>query len=481
MALALMVMLGLPSAGVLAAKGDLQDVEAAAAKVQRPLTVPLGKAELVDLAGDVADVLIADPDIIDVQAVQSNRLYVVGLNVGDTNIIALDANGDVVKRLDVHVAYDLKAIQGLVNELFPDESVKVGAIHDQILLTGKVSTPEVAGKVTNIVGHYVADLTESSDPIDRQIGNLLEIRGEQQVMLQVKIVEASRSVLKEFGLETYLNDPNEAAVATIFGGTPASSTTSGGTNNVRFATGGGISLSQDAAGIAGALFDTGLSGIGLLGLELNALEEENLVNILAEPNLTTVSGEEASFLAGGEFPVPVGRDNVGNLVIEYREFGVSLNFRPVVMSGNRINMKLKTEVSSLDFDNAVAAGDIRVPGLDVRRADTTVEMPSGGSLMIAGLLKSDSIKGMTGLPGISKTPILGDLVSSQRFQRDESELIVLVTPYMVAPYAEKTRAEQLPKQKSNRLSEAFAANIRRVYEVDEELLSHDAPFGYILD
>jgi pilus assembly protein CpaC len=138
-------------------------------------------------------------------------------------------------------------------------------------------------------------------------------------------------------------------------------------------------------------------------------------------------------------------------------------------------------VSSLDFDNEVSAGDIRVPGLDVRRADTTVEMPSGGSLMIAGLLKSDSIKGMTGLPGISKTPILGDLVSSQRFQRDESELIVIVTPYMVEPYAERTRAEQLPKQKSNELAQSFAANIRRIYDVDEELFAQDGQFGYILD
>lgn len=477
MAVAFMIAFSGPSANVWAAKGDLETLMV---KANKPLSVPLGKAELIDLSGDVADVLIADPEIIDVQAVQSNRLYVVGLNVGDTNIIALDANGDVVKRLDVHVAYDLAAIQSLVDELFPDEAVKVGAIHDQILLTGKVSTPEVAGKVTNIVGHYVADLTESSDPIDRQIGNLLEIRGEQQVMLQVKIVEASRSVLKEFGLETYLNDPTETAATTIFGATPVGSNTSRG-DNVSFATGAGIALSQEAAGIAGTVFETGLRGVGLMALELNALEEENLVNILAEPNLTTVSGEEASFLAGGEFPVPVGRDNVGNLVIEFREFGVSLNFRPVVMSDKRINMKLKTEVSSLDFDNAVSAGDIRVPGLDIRRADTTVEMPSGGSLMIAGLLQSDSVKGMTGLPGIRKTPVLGDLVSSESFQREETELIVIVTPYMVEPYAEKTRAQHVPRQKSNKLAQAFAANIRRVFDVEDDLFAYDDGFGYILD
>ncbi len=477
LALAVLLVASGPAMNAMAAKGDLQS--AASLTKHVPINVPLGKAELIDLPADVADVLVADPEVVDVQAVQSNRLYVVGLSVGDTNLIALDANGDVVRRMDIHVSYDLDAIQALVNELFPDETVKVGSIHDQILLTGTVSNPEVAGKVTNIVGHYVSDLQDNDDPIDEQIANLLEVRGEQQVMLQVRILEATRSVLREFGLETYLNNPNPAG-ANVFGASPGSSRTSRGDYG-DFATGAGIALSQEAAGIGGVVFDTGLRGIGLLGAELNALEEENLVNILAEPNLTTVSGEEASFLAGGEFPVPVGRDQVGNLVLEFREFGVSLNFRPTVLSDQRINMKLNTEVSSLDFENAVTAGDIRVPGLDVRRADTTVEMPSGGSLMIAGLLQSDSIKGMAGLPGIRNTPVLGDLVSSESFQREETELIVIVTPYLVKPYAEQDRAAPVPRHKSNKLENAFAANIRRNFNVDESIFEGKQGFGYILD
>ena len=467
------------AAHVMAAKADV-DIQEQIETDQGPLVVPLGKAELVDLEGEIADVLVANPSIIDVQAVQSNRIYVVGVSVGDTNIIALDANGDVIKRLDVHVAYDLKAIQALIEDLFPDERAKVSAIHDQILLTGLVSTPEMAAKIVNLVSHYVGDLMDETGTMDELVSNLLEVRGEQQVMLQVKILEATRSVLKEYGLETYLNDPNEAATATIFGGSPLNSATSRG-DSLNFATGGGIALSQEAAALGGALFETGIRGIGLMALELNALEEENLINILAEPNLTTISGEEASFLAGGEFPVPVGRDNVGNLVIEFREFGVSLNFRPIVLSDKRINMRLNTEVSSLDFENDVSAGDIIVPGLDIRRAETTVEMPSGGSLMIAGLLQSDAIKGMAGLPGIRKTPILGDLVSSDSFQREETELVVMVTPYLVEPYAEKQRAKKAPKQKSNKLAQAFATNIRRAFEVEDDLFAMDKRFGYILD
>jgi len=149
------------------------------------------------------------------------------------------------------------------------------------------------------------------------------------------------------------------------------------------------------------LVDSGLDGIGQIGIALNALEERNLVNILAEPNLTAVSGEQAGFLAGGEFPVPAGRDQVGNVIIDFREFGVSLNFKPVVLSGERISLQMNTEVSSLDFESAVTLANLQVPGLDIRRAETTVEIPSGGSLMIAGILRSDTLEGMAGLPGIS--------------------------------------------------------------------------------
>lgn len=287
-------------------------------------------------------------------------------------------------------------------------------------------------------------------------------------MLQVRILEASRTVLKELGLETYAN-------------ADLTSTTSRG-DQLQFLTGGGIALSNDPSGILSGIVDSGVNGLGTIGLELNALEERNLINVLAEPNLTAVSGEQAGFLAGGEFPVPAGRDQVGNIIIEFREFGVSLNFRPVVLSGKRISLQMNTEVSSLDFENAVTLADLVVPGLDIRRADTTVEIPSGGSLMIAGILRSDALEGMSGLPGISKTPVLGDLVKSQSFQRQETELVVIVTPYLVEPYAEDKRAAPVPRQEGNPLAQAFAANIRRAYEIeDDQIFALDERFGYLLD
>lgn len=481
------VMIG-ASASVWASKSNLQDLKLIEdQKIIPPVYITLGKAELINVEGEIADVLVADPSVVDVMAVQSNRLYVVGKAIGDTNLIALDSNGDVVKRVDIHIKYDFQAIQSMIEEMFPNEQAKVSSIHGQIVLSGAVSTPENASKIANLVGHYVSALEGTSDePVDSLISNLMEVRGEQQVMLQVKIVEATRSVLKELGVQTNFNDTNELSATSIFGGQPNTSNFGNGNGldpaSLALAAGAGLASTQPAAATARALFDSGVSGIGTVGLFLNALEEQNLVNILAEPNLTAISGQQAGFLAGGEFPVPVGRDQVGNLVIEFREFGVSLNFRPAVMSDERISLQLETEVSSLDFESAIVLADVTVPGLDIRRAETTVEIPSGGSLMIAGLLESQAIEGMSGLPGISNTPVIGDLVKSDSFQREETELVVIVTPYLVKPYAEKSRAETVPKQANNPLARAFAKNVRRSFDVkDEDMFAQDERYGYLLD
>lgn len=463
-------------------KGDLFSLEALDTKTHPPMNITLGKADIVALPGRVSDVLVANPAIVDVQAVQADKLYVVGMSVGDTNIIVLDGNGDVIRRLDIHVTYDLQAIQSLIEGLFPDEDVKVGSIHDQILLTGTVSSPESASKIANLVGHYVSDLQDESDKeIDQLISNLMEVRGEQQVMLQVKIVEAKRSVIKELGLDGRANDPNELSVTTLFGASPPGNFT-GNINAAQFGAGTGLTLSQDPIGVGGLFLDSKIRGLGQLGLFLEALEEENLINVLAEPNLTAVSGQEAGFLAGGEFPVPTGRDQFGNITIEFREFGVSLNFRPVVLSDKRISLQLETEVSSLDNTNAVVLADLVVPGLDIRRADTTIELPSGGSLMIAGLLQSETAKGMSGLPGIKDTPVLGKLISSDSFSRDETELVVIVTGYLVESYADREKAEVVKKAENGQMSKIFAANIRRTFGLDDDaIFAVNGPYGYMLD
>lgn len=443
--------------------------------------ITLGKADIIDVGGDVADIMIANPSVVEASAVQSNRLYIAGSAVGDTNIIVLDTSGNVLRKLDVHVRYDTKVIQNMISTLYPDEHVNVGAIHDQIVLTGRVSTPAIAGKIGDLVGHYVSDLQDKDKTTDELVANLLDVNGEQQVMLRVKILEASRTVLKELGINTSANDPDELSATTLFGSVPPS-------DIARRLTALGIDtastgLTQDPFSSVRLLRDTKIDGFGVLQIVLNALEQKNLVNILAEPNLTSVSGEQAGFLAGGEFPVPVGRDQIGNLVIEFRQFGVSLNFKPTVLSKDRISLQLNTEVSSLDKEKGITLADVEVPGLDVRRAQTTVEVPSGGSLMIAGLLKSEATNGLSGLPGIMDVPVLGKLVSSDSFRRDETELVVIVTPFLVEPYAQKQEyAKEVPAPEAKPLAKAFLDNLLRIFGARRVPdLSGETAYGYILD
>lgn len=457
--------LTVPSYGVFAAKGDLVAV-GSVSDVHAPMKITLGKAQILSLPGNVSDVLVADPNIADVQAVKSDKLYVVGRNIGDTNLLALDENGDLIKEIDLHVTYDLQKLNAFISETYPEEDIKIDSMHDQVVLMGEVSTPEVAAKVVRLVATYVGDVQNIDGEPEEIIENLMRVRGQQQVMLKVRIVEASRTALRELGIQTQFNDF----------GVDSSST------SLALAPGGGINVANDPAGIFGLISDTGITGIGNIQVILRALEQENLVTILAEPNLTTVSGQQAGFLAGGEFPVPVGRDQVGNLVIEFREFGVSLNFRPTVLSPERINLNMNTEVSSLDFVNVVNAGGGVIPGLDVRRAETTVEMASGASMMIAGLLQSDALENMSGLPGIKDTPVLGDLLSSNGFERNETELVVIVTPYLVEPYKEKSQAQEVAKVREYPLARMFARNIRESYSgYDDDLFSSNEAFGYILD
>jgi len=402
------------------------------------LVLTLGKAEVITVPGMISDILVADPKIADVVALQSNKLYVVGANLGDTNIIATDREGNVLKRLNVSVNVDTVAIEDLVHNLFPNENnVRVRMIGDQVALTGLVSTPSVSQKIARLVAAHMGEIQDKDvKDIDEVIENLLEVRGEQQVMLRVRMLEMSRGVLKELGLETSANDLDDAGANLFKHSPPTALNGLQGFLDVTRQTG----LTEDPFGIGALILDTGINGLGQLEFLINALQNDNLANILAEPNLTSVSGEQAGFLAGGEFPVPVGRDRDGNIIVEYKEFGVSLNFRPIVLSEDRISLQLNTEVSSLDQSQGISLNEIQIPGLDVRRASTTVEINSGGTLMMAGLLKSESIKGMSGIPGIKDTPVIGDLLSSDSFNRQETELVVLVTPYLVQPFADKNQA-----------------------------------------
>lgn len=472
------LMVVLPVAGAYAFKDgpeDPLDSIVMAEDIQRhdPLMVlTVGKAEIVDIDGSVSDIMVADPDIVDVVALQANRMYMVGAKVGNTNVIALDAEGNVVKRLNIHVRVDERTLEQTVNQLFPDEKVRAQTVNDQVILVGEVSSPAVAAQIRDLALRFVGD--------EKRLINLVKVTGDMQVMLKVRVMEASRAVLKELGVESSANDSttgdplfntrNPAAIGSGLGG--------------QVLTGGQTGLTADPFGVGRIIYDTGINGIGLTEILVNALEESKLINILAEPNLTAISGEEASFLAGGEFPIPSGRDNNGNIQIEWKPFGVSLGFRPTVLSEQRISLQLKTEVSSLDPEEGITLDEITIPGLDVRRAETVVELNSGGSLMIAGMLKSETVKGLAGLPNAKKMPIIGDLISSDSFAREETELLIIVTPYVVRPIARPDQSQEVvvAERSTRSLTSAFADNLRHVYGARAPKVTDlSERMGYILD
>lgn len=437
-------------------KANLVTVSAAQQHQDPTLVLTIGKAEIVKVDGPVADVMVANPSIVDVQALQSNQLYMVGANIGDTNIIALDAEGNVLKRMNIHVRIDEITLQNSINTLFPGEdAVRANTVNNQVVLTGRVSTPDNSNKIQDLVSRITGNAAN--------VANLMSVAGDQQVMLKVRIMEMSRASLREIGTDfeiDYLGGNTEGLLNVNEGG----------------------GLTATPRSIGGFIFDNGL--FAPLQGALRLLEDEGLVSILAEPNLSAISGEQAGFLAGGEFPVPTGLDENGNVIVTYRQFGVSLNFRPVVLSNDRISLQIQTEVSSLDRTNGVTIGGVTVPGLDIRRASTTVEMGSGGSLMIAGIMQSQAVKGMQGLPGIKDTPVLGDLIKSRSFDREETELVVMVTPFMVSPFADKAQAQKLPEPEKNSLAQAFVDNIRRTYanrrKLPEDLMSDGQKFGYLM-
>jgi pilus assembly protein CpaC len=432
------------------------------------MVLTVGKAEIVDIDGSVSDIMVADPDIVDVVALQSNRMYMVGAKVGNTNVIALDSDGNVVKRLNIHVRVDEFTLEETINDLFPDENIRARTVNDQVILVGEVSNPSVAGQIRDLATRFVGD--------ENKLINLVKISGEMQVMLKVRVMEASRAVLKELGVESRANGRTGTGIDDLDSIPSGVGAAIGATSQT--------GLTSDPFGVGRLIYDTGINGIGFTEILVNALEEDKLINILAEPNLTAISGEEASFLAGGEFPIPTGRDNQGNIEIEFKPFGVSLNFRPTVLSERRISLQLKTEVSSLDPEEGITLAEITVPGLDVRRAETIVELNSGGSLMIAGMLKSETIKGVAGLPNAKRLPIIGDLIRSDSFNREETELLIIVTPYVVQPMAREAQARRVTADEHIEmpLAALFRTNLRRVYgarvpnlpELSERL-------GYLLD
>lgn len=386
-------------------------------EVSKSIVLPLDKSAIVELPYAAADVLVAQPNVVDAVVRTPRRVYLLGLSVGQTNAFFFDAQGRQILNLEIQVERDVDTLADVIRRVMPDSRVEVDAVNDNIILRGTVQSPAESANANSLAGRFI------NDP--NKVVNMLKIRDPEQVMLKVRIVEMQRQLLKQLGVTTSgtwrLSDA-------AFNYTAANS----------IGTTGGI-------GLGGQKLNTG--DLERFDASLQAFESNGLIRVLAEPNLTALSGEAARFLAGGEFPVPVGQDD-GVITIEFKEFGVGLGFTPLVMGQGRINLKVSTEVSEVTTENAffvpgvttvddngnlITTAGLSIPGLSVRRANTTMELPSGGSLVMAGLLQEDMRSTVEGVPGMKDVPILGQLFRSRNYQNSETELVIIVTPYLVDP------------------------------------------------
>lgn len=414
---------------ILIAQGAIAPAMAATQHAQPQISIEISEGRLLSLPAPAASVFLADPTIADVQVPQPNRVFLFGKKPGRTTLYALGENGRQLASFEVEVHQQLKTMDRAVAGAGTGADVKVDGTDVGVQLKGSASDAETASELTKDVSSY----TQKSDIVD---ASRLKVTGSQQVMLKVWVGEVDRSITKDLGFNWGAGAyPGTGVLGLATGRTAITGTGSSGgiLGGIGGKTGGTLTDSSSDYGSIVAGINAGGSGFNVV---IDALASEGLVTTLAEPNLVALSGESASFLAGGQFPIPVpqaGTGGASTITITYETYGVSLNFVPTVLSPNRISLHVKPEVSQLSNTGEVEIDGYTVPGLTIRRAETTVELGSGQSFAIAGLLENTTSSTVEKYPGLGDLPILGTLFRSTNFQHNESELVIVVTPYLVSP------------------------------------------------
>ena len=380
-----------------------------------------GEGTVVRLPASVADVWTSNPGVADVYVSSPRQINLFGKEAGEATVIATAANGSVVYSANVRVSQNITSVDQMLRAAMPQSNIKVLNAGQIAVLTGTVGSPDEAAQAQQLVTAMLnpgVDMSKEGAACKICVVNRLSTATPLQVTLKVRIAEVNRSLTKSIGVNLFSSDPTSGFKFGIGQGDP------GAVGGSPF----GVSPLAGATtlGAAGKLFGLDLSG----AIDLAA--KDGLVTILAEPNLTALSGETASFLAGGEFPIPVSQGN-NAVTIEYKQYGVGLAFTPIVLADGRISMRVRPEVSELSNEGSVKTGDFIVPALVTRRAETTVELGSGQSFMIAGLLRNSNANDVNKAPFLGDLPILGALFRSTSFRRSETELVIIVTPYLVRP------------------------------------------------
>jgi pilus assembly protein CpaC len=387
------------------------------------VSLSLGEGQMINLPRNVASVWTSNPKVADVYVNSARQINVFGKDNGEATVIATAADGSVVYGAQVRVSQNLPSINEVMRTAMPESDIRVVNVGQTAVLMGTVASPEDAAFAARIATAELnpgVDMSKEGAMCKICVFNRLRVATPLQVTLKVRIAEVNRTMIKQVGVNLFSSDPTSGFKFGIGQGTGGAI---GSLNPFKvnpLATGG------TTLGIAGKLFGLDLSSA------IDLAQKDGLVTILAEPNLTALSGETASFLAGGEFPIPVSQ-SLGAVTIEYKQYGVGLAFTPVVLADGRISMRVRPEVSELSDAGSVKVGDVQVPALLTRRAETTVELGSGQSFMIAGLLRNTTSNDLNKAPFLGDLPILGALFRSTKFQRQETELVIIVTPYLVRP------------------------------------------------
>jgi len=383
-----------------------------------------GEGQVVRLPAAIADVWTSNPAVADVYVSNARQINLFGKESGEATVIATAANGSVVYSANVRVSQNITSVDQMLRAAMPQSSIKVLTAGQVAVLTGTVASPDDANQAMQLVSAMLnpgVDMSKEGAACKICVVNRLNTATPMQVNLRVRIAEVNRSLTKSIGINLFSSDPTSGFKFGIGQGDPTA--TPGNTSP--FAVG-ALATGGTTLGAAGKLFGLNLDG----AIDLAA--KDGLVTILAEPNLTALSGETASFLAGGEFPIPVSQGN-NAVTIEYKQYGVGLAFTPIVLADGRISMRVRPEVSELSNEGSVKFGDFIVPALTTRRAETTVELGSGQSFMIAGLLRNANTNDVSKAPFLGDLPILGALFRSTSYRRSETELVIIVTPYLVRP------------------------------------------------
>ncbi|MEP2726771.1 type II and III secretion system protein family protein [Roseibium sp.] len=387
------------------------------------IVISIGKGELINVPGSMTDIFVADDTIADVQVKSQRQLYVFGRAGGETTIYASNAAGDIIWSANVRVGSNIGSIDQMLALAMPQAKISVATMGtNTVLLTGTVAAPEDAAEAQTLVEAFVGDETN--------VISRLRMATPLQVNLQVRFAEVSRSLVRTLGANLATIDTTGGFQFGVTNGSQPTVLNPGGSL--------GVGVTQpNQSSIPGAELGSTLGFAGqLLGLDIGAAldlaETQGLVTTLAQPNLTALSGETAEFLAGGEFPIPSAQ-GLGTTTIEFKNYGVSLAYTPTVLANGRISIRVRPEVSELSSLNAITVGSFQVPSLITRRAETTVELGSGQSFMIAGLLSTNAQNSIEKAPGLGDVPILGNLFRSTDFRRGETELVIVVTPYLVKP------------------------------------------------